>query len=133
MESTNIFIFDALDPLFFSNSVQKERGTLSNENGILEQFPARKKRKRLCIFCRNFLLHGQFSCFYFSDWNKLKVNRKCIKKFKVFLIRLFCKDIKFSYYWVFSTIFGGMVSCFFTMLKEKKTHITSGIKIKNFQ
>lgn len=39
---------------FFSNSVQKERGTcswqtLSNGNGILEQFPARKKRKRLCI------------------------------------------------------------------------------------
>lgn len=54
MESTNIFIFDALDPLFFSNSVQKERGTcscqtLSNGNGILEQFPAIKKRKRLCI------------------------------------------------------------------------------------
>lgn len=29
MESTNIFIFDALDPLFFSNSVQKGRGTCS--------------------------------------------------------------------------------------------------------
>lgn len=54
MESTNIFIFDALDPFFFSNSVQKERGTLSNGNGILEQFPARKKRKRLCIFVVTF-------------------------------------------------------------------------------
>lgn len=138
MESTNIFIFDSLDPLFFSNSVQKERGTcswqtLSNGNGILEQFPARKKPETVVHLCRNFLLHGQFSCFYFSDWNKLKVNRKCIKKFKVFLIRSLCKDIKFSYYWVFYTIFGGMVSCFFTMLKEKKKHITSGIKIKNFQ
>lgn len=127
MESTNIFIFDSLDPLFFSNSVQKERGTcswqtLSNGNGILEQFPARKKPETVVHLCRNFLLHGQFSCFYFSDWNKLKVNRKCIKKFKVFLIRSLCKDIKFSYYWVFYTIFGGMVSCFFTMLKEKKKY-----------
>lgn len=121
---------------FFSNSVQKERctcswQTLSNGNGILEQFPARKKTETVVHFCRNSLMHGQFSCFYFSDWNKLTVNRKCIKKFKVFLIRSLCKDIKFS--WVFYTIFGGMVSCFFTMLKEKKKHITSGIKIKNFQ
>lgn len=125
--------------LYFSNSVQKERGTwswqtLSNGSWILEQFSVRKKRKRLCIFVVTFYCMDNSLVFTFiSDWNKLKVNRKCIKKFKVFLIRSLCRDIKFSYYWVFSTIFGGMVSCFFTMLKEKKTHITSGIKIKNFQ
>lgn len=60
------------------------------------------------------------------------VNRKCIKKFKVFFICLFCKDIKFSYYWVFYIMFGGMVSCFFIMLKEKKNYIILGIKIMNF-